>query len=264
MLGKLLKYDLKANYLYLMVGYVVYIVLTLGFVVSFRWMDQSIGASSMEGTLQWITMMTCTFLWTASIIGMVLMTYILLIRRFYCHMVTDQGYLTLTLPVSARTHMLSKMISAVIFVLCTGCVLAAGVVMVGASFGTERFMEDLLRVAGNVFRQLGAEFSILAGISGLLRLIQMILLVYFSIAIGQLCTKHKVWGSIGAYLGISFVISFMTNIVAIAAGTMGNGGLLMLFTDTAYAIVYVVFQLALCLVYFFVGSWLLEKRTNLE
>ena len=97
-----------------------------------------------------------------------------------------------------------------------------------------------------------------------MRLIQMILLVYFSIAIGQLCTRHKVWGSIGSYLGISFVISFLTNIVAVATGIMGDGGLLMLFTDTIYAILYVVFQLALCLVYFFVGSWLLEKYTNLE
>lgn len=264
MLGKLLKYDLKANYLYLMVGYVVYIVLTLGFVASFRWMDQSMGGSELEGTLQWITMMTSTFLWIASAIGMILMTYILLIRRFYCHMVTDQGYLTLTLPVSVRIHMLSKLISAVIFALCTGCVLAAGVVMVGASFGNERFIADLLRVAGNVIRQLGAEFSVLAGISGLMRLIQMILLVYLSIAIGQLCTRHKVWSSIGSYLGISFVISFLTNIVAVATGTMGDGGLLMLFTDTIYAILYVVFQLALCLVYFFVGSWLLEKYTNLE
>ncbi len=264
MLGKLLKYDLKANYLYLMVGYAVYFVMTLGFVISFRWMDRSINGSELEGTLQWITMMTATFLWVAAIIGVVLMTYILLIRRFYCHLVTDQGYLTLTLPVSAGTHVLSKLISAVIFIMSTAVVLAAGVVMVGAGFGRENFVADFLRVAGNVFRQLGTEFSILAGIAGFLGLVQNILLVYFSICIGQMCNKHKVWGSIGVYLGISFVTNILTNIVASAVGVLGNGGLISLFTDKSYGILYVVLLLGLCLFYFFGGSWLLEKRTNLE
>jgi len=264
MLGKLLKYDWKANYLYLMVGYVVYIVLTLGFVVSFRWMDRSVGGSELEGTLQWITMMTMTFLWVASMIGVVLMTYILLIRRFYCHMVSDQGYLTLTLPVSARTHMLSKLISAVIFILLTGCVLAAGVVMAAASFGREHFVADFLRVMGNVFRQLGTSFSILACVSGLLGLLQTILQIYFSICVGQLCNKHKVWGSIGVYLGITFVTNILSNIVAIVAGVVGNGGLLLLFMENIYGVLYVVFLLAMCLIYFFGGAWLLEKRTNLE
>jgi len=98
----------------------------------------------------------------------------------------------LTLPVSARTHMLSKLISAVIFILLTGCVLAAGVVMAAASFGREHFVADFLRVMGNVFRQLGTSFSILACVSGLLGLLQTILQIYFSICVGQLCNKHKV------------------------------------------------------------------------
>ena len=264
MLGKLLKYDLKANYLYLMVGYVVYIVLTLGFVGSFRWMDQSIGGSELEGTLQWITMMTTTFLWIAAIIGVVLMTYILLVRRFYCHMVTDQGYLTLTLPVSTRTHMLSKLISAVLFTLSTICVLTAGVILAAAGFGKANVVSEFVRVAGNVFRQLGAEFSIWACIFGLLGLLQNILLIYFSICVGQLCNKHKVWGSIGVYLTISFTTNILANIVASVAGVIGNGGLLLLFTDNIYGILYVMFLFALCLFYFFGGAWLLEKRTNLE
>jgi len=264
MLGKLLKYDLKANYLYLMVGYVVYILLTLGFVMSFRWIDRTAGASSLEGTLQMITMLAATILWGTAIIGVVLMTYILLIRRFYCHMVTDQGYLTLTLPVSVRAHMLSKVISAVIFVLSSVCVLSTGVIMVGASFGETDFIADFLRVAKNVFRQLGTGFSILACVGGILSLLQTILLVYFSICIGQLCGKHKIWGSIGAYFGISFSINMLVSIVGLVAGVIGNGGLLYLYTENIYGILYDLFLLLLCLGYFFGGSWLLENRANLE
>ena len=264
MLRKLIKYDLKANYLYLMVGYVVYIVLTLGFVASIRWMDRSMAVSQEEGTLQWITMASSTFLWVAAIIGVVLMTYILLIRRFYCHLVTDQGYLTLTLPVSTRQHVLSKLISAVIFIVASACVLLAGVVVAGAGLRGEGFMTDFLQVLGDVFRQLGTSFSILAGIGGILNLLQAILLIYFSICIGQLCNKHKIWGSIGAYLGISFAINLLVTIMGMVFGVMGNGGLLYLYTENFYGVLYDLFLLALCLVYFFGSAWLLEKRTNLE
>ena len=160
--------------------------------------------------------------------------------------------------------MLSKLISAVIFILSTIGVLVTGVIMVAAAFGSEQFLDDFLRIADSVFRQLGAGFSVIACISGLLGLLQTILLVYFSICVGQLCNKHKVWGSIGTYLGISFATNILTNIVALVVGGVGNNGLLLLYTDRIYGILYVVFLLILCLIYFFGGAWLLEKRTNLE
>ena len=264
MLGKLLKYDLKANYLFLMVGYAVYIVLTLGFTLSVRWILHSVPTGQLEETIQMIVMIATTFLWVFAIMGVVLMTYILLIRRFYCNMVTDQGYLTLTLPVSTRMHMLSKLISAVIFIAATGCVLTAGMAVVAAGIGRGDFMAELLDATGRVLEELGAGFSILVCVGGILSMLQAILLIYFSICVGQLCAKHKVWGSIGAYLGITFAINMVTSIVAVVAGVMGNGGLLALFTENTYSILYIVFLLALCLIYFFGGSWLLEKRANLE
>ena len=264
MLGKLLKYDLKANYLYLMVGYVVYIVMTLGFTLSLGWIRDSGSTGALEEMIQMLVMMATTFLWVFSIMGVILMTYILLIRRFYCNMVTDQGYLTLTLPVSTRMHMLSKLLSAVIFITLTGCVLAVGILLMIAGAGQVDMIGDVLAAFGRLFKELGTGSTVVAGISSLLTMFQTILLVYFSICVGQLCTKHKVWGSIGAYLGISFAINMLTSIVGVVSGVMGNGGLLVLFTENIYSIVYVVFQLGLCLLYFFGGAWLLEKRANLE
>lgn len=264
MLGKLLKYDLKANYLYLVVGYVVYIVLTLGFTLSLSWIRNSGSTGAAEEMIQMFVMIATTFLWVFSIMGVVLMTYILLIRRFYCNLVTDQGYLTLTLPVSARMHMLSKLISAVIFIGATACVLMAGMMVMAVGAGQGDVIPEILAAFGRLWEELGAGFTVVACISTVLSLLQAILLVYFSICIGQLCTKHKVWGSIGAYLGISFAINMVTSMVGLVAGVMGNGGLLMLFTENIYSIVYAVFLAGQCVLYFFGGAWLLEKRTNLE
>ena len=47
MLGKLLKYDLKASYRYLLVCYVIYIVLTVGFVLSVKGVDVTAGVPGM-------------------------------------------------------------------------------------------------------------------------------------------------------------------------------------------------------------------------
>ena len=132
------------------------------------------------------------------------------------------------------------------------------------NLGEADFIADFLRVAKNVFRQLGTGFSILACVGGILNLLHTILLVYFSICIGQLCGKHKIWGSIGAYFGISFSINMLVSIVGLVAGVIGNGGLLYLYTENIYGILYDLFLLLLCLGYFFGGSWLLENRANLE
>ena len=96
MLGKLLKYDLKASYRYLLVCYVIYIVLTVGFVLSVKGVDVTAGV---PGMILAFAFLSLTILWIGSLIALIILTYVLVIRRFYVNLVRDEGYLSLTLPV---------------------------------------------------------------------------------------------------------------------------------------------------------------------
>ena len=131
---------MKASYRYLLVCYVIYIVLTVGFVLSVKGVDVTAGV---PGMILAFAFLSLTILWIGSLIALIILTYVLVIRRFYVNMVRDEGYLSLTLPVSTRMHMLSKLLSGIFFILLTGAVLVVGFMIVAAGLGGESIWEQL-------------------------------------------------------------------------------------------------------------------------
>lgn len=267
MLGKLLKYDLKASDRYLLICYAVYIVSTMGFVVS---MKSLTGPKTYPGLIpdmiDGVLTISFLFLFIFSIIAVVILTYVLIIRRFYTNMVSDEGYLTLTLPVSARAHMLSKLISGLAFEAMTMLVLIGGGLIVGLILGEVNGETwDMIRnTFDEIFRQFRTYYGILYFVNLLLGAIQSLLLVYFSICVGQLFHKHKVWGSIGTYLGIVFSTQILVTVITIAGASFRGYSAIsqsgFQWTDLGeYHLVAVQI-----LVYFFGGAWILEKKANLE
>ena len=59
------------------------------------------------------------FMFIASVIVSMVMAFVLAISRFYKNLFTSEGYLTLTLPVTATNHIFVKLTTAVTFVFAT-------------------------------------------------------------------------------------------------------------------------------------------------
>lgn len=96
MLRKLLKYDFKASYLYLLVCYGIYIVLTMGFSLHLKSMIYAEYQANVYNSSGQIPDMIRTFatfslmlLWVFCIIGLVILTYVLIIHRFYSNLAGD-------------------------------------------------------------------------------------------------------------------------------------------------------------------------------
>lgn len=264
MLGKLLKYDFKSSYLYLLVCYAIYIVMTVCFTFTIRGMISPVFQSDTAEMLYIFAMISVTLLWAFALIGVVILTYVLIIRRFYTNMVSDQGYLTLTLPVSTRMHMLSKLISGLVFELVTMLVIGGGIVIVAAGLGDEQVWRESGRMIQDLFREFNTYFGAIYYINSVLGAVRGLLLIYFSICVGQLFAKHKIWGSIGTYLGILIVLELLVTIASIVMGVYGGMSVIEWYTTNGATWVNTLFLLAQIAVYFFVGSWLLEKKANLE
>ncbi len=261
MLGKLLKYDLKASYRYLLVCYCVYIALTVGFVLSVKGVDT---ASGVPGMVLAFTFLSLTILWGGSLIALVILTYVLVIRRFYVNLVRDEGYLTLTLPVSTRMHMLSKLLSGVFFIVLTGIVIAAGLAIVAAGLGGANVWEELAQALRSFFETFESFYGTLFFVNGVLNFIRGILLIYFSICVGQMFAKHKIWGAIGAYLGLLIVLELFVFIGSLVFGLYGGVNALVRWMYSGSTWLNTIYIIAQILIYFFLGAWILEKRANLE
>ncbi len=270
MLRKLLKYDLKANYLCLLVCYAVYMALTIAFSLNMRGLirQEMFGAADSAGMVPesvWMfTTISLTVLWGGAMIGLMILTFVLIIRRFYTNMVSDQGYLSLTLPVSTRQHMLSKLISGLLFELLTTAVLVAGFIVTG-------WIIDILPILsrfGDLFVYMWDEITDYYGIVYYLDVavnaVRGLLMIYFSICVGQLFNKHKVWGAIGTYLGLVIVLELFMGILALIIGFSPSGSLVWLASLTGGSWGNLIFKVVQSGVYFFLGAWILEKKANLE
>ena len=109
MLGKLIKYEFKETYKFFMIMY--------GLLILFSFMS-GLGLSKLYGsdfkTLS-IVLFGLVFFFCGSISRIV--TYIMIMRRYYVHMLKDQAYLTHTLPVKMSHRLIAMLLVDIVWVL---------------------------------------------------------------------------------------------------------------------------------------------------
>lgn len=149
-------------------------------------------------------------------------TYIYTGYHFYKSVFTDQGYLTNTLPVTPGQILLSKGLAALIWMIIDIFVIGISCI--------------ILVAAKDLFSNLGLFFTVVIGYMGQMPLftvlmilsvilmpIELIILLYFSVTIGNLASNHKVLASIGAYVGLYILQQIFGFIELIVFGFSGNG-----------------------------------------
>ena len=100
MLGKLLKYEIKATARTFLPMYALLIVFAL-----INKFFMAVNADYLR-----IPRIIAMSVFVVVIVGICVMTLIVTIQRFNKNLLTDEGYLSFTLPVKAHTHIDSKMI----------------------------------------------------------------------------------------------------------------------------------------------------------
>lgn len=127
MLGKLIKYDLKALAKILAPLWGVLLVMGLIFGISIRSNLDGIGNTMIVFNLVVIV---------AVIVAIFVMNVIIVIQRFWNGLLQEEGYLMFTLPVTTRSLILSKVISALIISCGTALVISLlGVEIIAISPG---------------------------------------------------------------------------------------------------------------------------------
>lgn len=204
-----------------------------------------------------------------SIISILMVTLILMILRFYKNLLKNEGYLMFTLPV--RTHHLitSKLVITVFWIIVSLAMILGSLGIVAANPGMmDAMWRSLIEMSAEISAVFGGngtlllvEFAILV----FLGILANILLVYVSIAVGQLFNKNRVVASFVSYIVIYTGLQFLITIVGgfFIRFNIGNID----FFNLSPLIVFpvgIVFTLAGCILFYAVTNHILTKKLNLE
>lgn len=233
MLGKLIKHEWKSTYKFPLILNIFIGILTLIGCLSFHapFWRQLLTADTLP-SFSFFDFLSIVFLivyYVAIIVASFGITIYFAIRYFKT-MYTDEGYLTHTLPVSAKQLVLSKAIISIIWHLINVIIVFASMyVLIYSMFKNlvpTEYWNEVTDVIHSYIPALADAFKASTGISFTTFAALMVLFiiassfsgtftVYFCISIGQLFKKHKLVASILTYLVYSTVLQIAVSLVAL-------------------------------------------------
>ena len=213
MLGKLLKYELKATARWFLPLYIALIALTLlNKLTMIIELPDLLVFNLFKGLLIFVYVLVIIFTSVA--------TMILLVVRFYKNLHTDEGYLTHTLPVKPSTQLNCKILSGCIWTVSSFFmqIISLFILFVGEGLFTE--VADVFTEIGEFLKAAGLMDNlivtlIILAITMLISLLYSLLMMYCSISLGSLFNKHKIIGAIFVYFVISFVIQLFSMVLMV-------------------------------------------------
>lgn len=269
MLKKLLKYEFKATgRIFLpLYGALIVVAFLQKLFLDFNFSEmKNLSLSILAGSIP--------VLFSAMIVAVSVATFIMMIMRFYKNLLSNEGYLMFTLPVSVSKLIWSKLI--VIFVWSVLSFLAGMLAFCIIFLNISDFFMVFAEI-GQIFSEIFKRGLWLPAIETIVLVIgvivNFILSVYLSMAVGQLSDKHKILCSIGAYIGLNIVINniIMAIFVGVLNGPLGEmvySGIIRNLTEIqAFNVVmvgFIVMYAVLCALYFIFTKLILTKRLNLE
>lgn len=220
-----------------------------------------------------------TFYYIAIFAGSIAVTVFIAIR-YYKSIYSDEGYLTNTLPVTARQIILSKMFISIIWTFITGVIVMISVLslvfVAGISYGDFNIFTEIAAASNQIsallLRELGINMSFLI----VFCIIYMIINTFFSavmifsaIALGQMFTRHKVAGAviwyIVEYIIVSTVSSLLVNVpIFMTMPPFATGNISLAATVKTFMIGSLLISLVLCIILYFITEYMLSKKLNLE
>lgn len=266
MLRKLLKYDLRANMkLYLFIWPAMLLLAGL---------QRLLLELPVTGFLSHFLMSLLTGLMVLALIAMVVLCFVICVIRFYSGLLRREGYLMFTLPVKPWQLLVSKLLAAMVTLIPT-CIFAyfgIALILSGTMNGIWNTMFNFQEFF--CMPSLSVWTLLLAALTALAALANMLLRVYFVSCLGHLFRRARIFLSILFYylIGVLMQIASMMTLVSVNyepntfvnsvftwVESLSFNGAMSAFLGTILLI-----NVAIGCVYFFVSEVILRKRLNLE
>lgn len=281
MLGKLLKHEFKAVNRLMIPLHLALILITIAGRLYIQFAAFSETGKDLTNTNPWFIIMSSSLagMYIVALIAVSIVTHLYLqILRPRKNLFTDEGYLTHTLPVTASSHIWSKLIVAFVWSILDAVLILISVL---AMFINKEILRDFSTEWQILMSHFPNAFGVSAGLGiplflvvTILDTVAGILIIYMCMAIGHSFNNHKILASVGIYAGYNVVGSLISSIFV---GIAGNSifGTTMTIISSSYIernasyfwgimIFSIAFSLVLSVVAFVVTNYFLRKRLNLE
>lgn len=277
MFSKLFKYDFRSvkriGLPVLLIGWGVIALSTAGMAL-FSWM---LGAfhGEFELAMASIGLVLTMMMGVMVLYGVTFAIPIAIYVDFYKTLITDQGYLTFTLPVKASHILLSKLLNGFIWTvlsMLTSYVGLLGLVFgAGLGFDGVEEMGSMLEGMYLVFTLGGEEgifSSILMFLLAIVYMVNSLLLIFMAIFFGSvIAKKNKLLAAVGCVFGVNFIYGMVVSVAMI---------MILVFSSAIGAVVdnmSVVLNLSLgigtvllaglCVLFYFLTKHMMERKLNL-
>lgn len=287
MLKQLLKYEFKATKSLYFGLYLALALLSVVLGVSFRQENARAHSTSFQN-LEVILMV----LYLSVIFAIAVLCFVSTVQRFYKNLLGREGYLMHTLPVTETQLILSKLLTSMVWVLCSGLVgivCITGMVSIGVLdaevLGTVDW-DSWKQLWGMLYGELGAKFWLVMFwtiLINLARLASLILCVYAACMIAHQFKKQTMVAGILAFIGMNIVENQIDKLLGMNDVTLfvgvnyelvdvsdvSGGTTVMHYLTTAFGqgagyLFCFVFTAAIAAAYFCLTRWLMKHKLNLE
>ncbi len=226
MLGKLIKHELRATARTMLPLFAVLSVLSV--IAGFS-MRQIEFRQDMPAFVEMVLLILFVAFFCA-MVATIVMAYVVMISRFYKNLLGDEGYIMLTLPVSAHSHVWAKLIVSAIWFAATAAVigLLLGLFTFLVSGSDVHQIIEAMPSAKEFFAMFMGQsgysafsfvlFVVEAVLVAIVGMLHICLRFYSAMAVGHSFSDRKLLHSVLAFVAISFVMSIIEAVVGIAMG----------------------------------------------
>lgn len=227
----------------------------------------------LEETLMFFSMGGVFLVALALMAAAVVMTVMLFVG-YYRSTVSDEAYLTFTLPVTSTQILLSKLANtAVWLLLCLLTLFAAGSAILGVGVTSAGVGEDVRSVFGELFSFLysafdGAGTLVLLCLHGVASALSSCLMLFMAITFGSsIVQKHKALAAVGMIVLINAVMDAVTGVMkSILIGSFTFRALLNEGAANIQALLVseTILYASLAVIYFLITRFILSHHLNLD
>lgn len=261
MLAKLMKHELNANSRLLVPLYLILLSISLVNRFVFNMKDYN--------TVVTIIKQFSIVAYGISMVAVIVVTVLYMIIRFYKNLLTDEGYLMFTLPVKTHQLITSKLVLTLFWTIISILAIPISLFIAFATPETLPIAADIIKGAlASMYREFGSDGTLMFTSFILICLVSIasyILLVYVSIAVGQLFTKHKIIGSFAAYMGIYTAIQFaMLIIFAVFRLVLSDSLIETLIRPQVLMPIVLIVLTTQCTGFYLATNYIFKRKLNLD